>query len=162
MPASPFPGVRSKLLPYPPTASAPLSTTPPGFSAIGAVVSKVSVPPQSPFVFPSNRPTTMPRRHSHSTRLASHLRHISAAAACGVIIAVARAAIISPTHCPYHGNAFNPDTSKLAEYHELCQSREGHLWQSSNTDKIGRLAQGFVVVSKGTNTIFLINIKDIL
>jgi hypothetical protein len=104
-----------------------------------------------------SKPTTP--RHPHGTRLASRLRHISATAR-GVIIAAARAAAAGNVHFAYHGNAFNPDTGKLAEYRELSQSSEGPLWQSSNADEIGRLAQGFGAV-KGTNTIFFINVKDI-
>jgi hypothetical protein len=101
-------------------------------------------------------------RHAHGTRLASRLRHIGAAAR-GIIIAAARnASTTNPIlqHYACHGNAFNPDTGKLAEYRELSQSSEGPLWQSSNADEIGRLAQGFGAI-KGTNTIFFINVKDI-
>jgi hypothetical protein len=83
------------------------------------------------------------------------LRHVSAAAR-GVILAAACAAYTAttPSHYALQGNAFNPDTGTLAEYRELSQCSEGPLWQSSNADKIGRLAQGYGD-QKGTNTIFL-------
>jgi len=35
-----------------------------------------------------------------------------------------------------HGNAFNPDTGELAEYKELSQSSDGHLWQMANATEI--------------------------
>ena len=106
-----------------------------------------------------------PSRHPHGTRLASRmrmaaqLRHISAAAR-SVILAAARHDHIAASHFALHGNAFNPDTGKLAEYRELSQCSEGALWQGSNADEIGRLAQGYGTV-KGTNTIYFINVKDI-
>ncbi|KAI2491412.1 Reverse transcriptase (RNA-dependent DNA polymerase) [Fragilaria crotonensis] len=119
-------------------------------------------PPPSPPV-PATSPPNLPaRRHSHGTRLASRLRHISAAAR-NVILAAARVGShpAAPSHhYALHGNAFNPDTGKLAEYRELSQCSEGHLWQQSNADKIGRLAQGHGD-QKGTNTMFFINIADI-
>jgi hypothetical protein len=62
-------------------------------------------------------------------------------------------------HQALHGNGFNPDTSKITEYHELSRSSEGALWQASNAEEIGRLAQGFgpnQPAIKGTNTIFFI------
>jgi hypothetical protein len=66
----------------------------------------------------------------------------------------------STPHYAFHGNAFNPDTGKLAEYRELSQCSEGPLWQGSNAEEIGRLAQGYGTV-KGTNTMFLIPISAI-
>lgn len=99
------------------------------------------------------------RRHSHDTRLASRLRHISAAARNDV---AARAAAHTGEPSPYyalHGNAFNPHTGKLAEFRELSQCSKGHLWQNSNADKIGRLAQGHGD-QKGTNTTFFINVVN--
>jgi len=59
-----------------------------------------------------------------------------------------------------HGNAFNPDTGTIAEYRELSQCSEGDLWQASNAEEIGRLAQGFGDV-KGTNTMFFIPVTAI-
>ncbi len=52
-----------------------------------------------------------------------------------------------------HGKAFNPDTSKLAEYKELSHRSDGDLWQAANTTEIHRLAQGNDIIP-GTNTIF--------
>ena len=113
------------------------------------------VPVASPGV-----PSRVPPRHSHGTRLASRLRHISAAART-VILAAARAThATTPSHFALHGNAFNPDTGKLAEYRELSKCSEGPLWQLSNADEIGRLAQGHGD-QKGTNTMFFINVSDI-
>ncbi len=117
---------------------------------------------------PSPRPTAVPprvapptivARHYHGTRLASRLRHISAAART-TILAAARTAHSAPAHFALHGNAFNPDTGKLAEYRELSQCSEGPLWQHSNADEIGRLAQGHGE-EKGTNTMFFIKVTDI-
>ncbi|KAI2495548.1 Reverse transcriptase (RNA-dependent DNA polymerase) [Fragilaria crotonensis] len=59
-------------------------------------------------------------------------------------------------HCAFHGHAINPDTGKIAEYRELSQCSDGPIWQASNADEIGRLAQGFGAI-KGTNTIFFIH-----
>jgi Reverse transcriptase (RNA-dependent DNA polymerase) len=38
--------------------------------------------------------------------------------------------------------AVNPDTNALADYKELQASSDGHHWQNSCSDEIGRLAQG--------------------
>jgi hypothetical protein len=68
----------------------------------------------------------------------------------------------SPTYChaALHGNAFNPDTGKLAEFLELSKCSQGTLWQQSNADEIGCLAQGHGTI-KGTNTIFFIDPRQI-
>jgi hypothetical protein len=58
-------------------------------------------------------------------------------------------------HYAFNGNAFNPDASTITEYRELSQCSEGPLWQGSNADEIGQLAQGYGAV-KGINTMFLI------
>jgi len=71
--------------------------------------------------------------------------------------------IHDPTLAPeyaLHGNAFNPDTGKLAEYHELSHSSDGALWQASNAMEIHRLAQGHGTI-KGTNTMFFIPVMAI-
>jgi hypothetical protein len=36
---------------------------------------------------------------------------------------------IAPQHVALHGNAFNPDTGKIAEYPELSRCSKGKLWQ---------------------------------
>ncbi len=59
-----------------------------------------------------------------------------------------------------HGNAFNPDTGELAEYKELSQSSDGHLWQMANATKIHHLAQGHSN-TPGTNTMFFIPVTTI-
>jgi hypothetical protein len=63
-------------------------------------------------------------------------------------------------HFALHGHAFNPDTGKIAEYRELSQCSEGCIWQGSNCEEIGRLAQGFGDV-KGTNTIIFIPVSSV-
>lgn len=101
--------------------------------------------------------------HHHGTRANKHVNHV---AAC------ARALLLDDAHAPqspfpsstsssqphfaFHGHAINPDTGKIAEYCELSQSSEGPIWQASNADKIGCLAQGYGAI-KGTNTIFFIH-----
>jgi len=63
-------------------------------------------------------------------------------------------------HFALHGHAINPDTGKIAEYRELSQCSEGRIWQGSNCEEIGRLAQGFGDV-KGTNTIIFIPVSSV-
>jgi len=60
----------------------------------------------------------------------------------------------------FHGNAFNPDTGKLAEYKEVSNSSDGLLWQASNTTEIHCLAQGYGT-TLGTNTMFFISVSAI-
>ncbi len=63
-----------------------------------------------------------------------------------------------PTLAPeyaFHGNAFNPDTGKLAEYSKLSHSSDGTMWQASNAMEIYCLAQGHGKIT-GTNTMFFI------
>ena len=105
-------------------------------------------------------PSTRPPCHSHVTCIASHLRHISAAARHVILTAARAAHTPSPSHFAFHGNAFNPDTSKLAENRELSQCSEGPLWQCSNAEEIGPLAQGHGA-QKGTNTMYCIKVSDI-
>jgi hypothetical protein len=59
-----------------------------------------------------------------------------------------------------HGNAFNPDTGKLAEYKELSHSSDGPVWIESSCEEIGRLFQGYKLI-KGTNTCIWIRKCDI-
>jgi hypothetical protein len=109
---------------------------------------------------PPKRVTKAPRQrthqHSYGTRSTTQpLQHV----------AVTAQALLSTTdpespafaHVALHGNAFNnPDTGKLAEFIELSKCSEGALWQHSNAEEIGRLAQGYGNI-KGTNTIFFID-----
>jgi hypothetical protein len=93
--------------------------------------------------------------HQHGTRSnTTPLQHVAATAKALFSTTDPE----SPTfaHCALHGNAFNPDTGKLAEFLELSKCSEGSLWQQSNADEIGRLAQGHGNI-KGTNTIFFID-----
>jgi len=63
-------------------------------------------------------------------------------------------------HTFFHGNAFNPDTGKLAEYVELSKSSDhGTLWQQAYTTKI-HLAQGMAAIPR-TNTMFFIPVSVI-
>jgi hypothetical protein len=59
-----------------------------------------------------------------------------------------------------HGNAFNPDTGKLAEYKELSQCSDGPYWIESECEEIGRLFQGYKHI-QGTNTCIFIHKHDI-
>ena len=98
--------------------------------------------------------------HHHGTR-SKHLQHVSAFVRA-LLVDDARApqspfaSSCSPLHFAYHGHAVNPDTGKIEEYRELSQSSDGHFWQASNADEIGRLAQGYGAI-KGTNTIYFID-----
>ncbi|KAG7340278.1 hypothetical protein IV203_023821 [Nitzschia inconspicua] len=65
------------------------------------------------------------------------------------------AAVPVTYHMALHGNAFNPDTGKIAEYAELSRCSDGNYWKASNAEEIGRLAQGYKHI-KGTNTIYFI------
>ncbi len=123
---------------------------------------------RSPLLKPSTptNHTALPVRarpsHHHRTRANTPLRHV-AAAARSHLLKDARSPSV-PSHHPcapplqhyaFHGNAFNPDASKIAEYRERSQCSEGPLWQGSNADEISQLAQGYGAV-KDTNTMFLI------
>jgi hypothetical protein len=76
------------------------------------------------------------------------------------MLAAASTAATTPrpdaVYCAFHGNAFNPDTGKTAEYYqELSQCSDGPLRQDSNADDIGPLvAQEFGNIKQGSNSIF--------
>lgn len=89
-----------------------------------------------------------PAQHQHNTRSKPYTITQSAN-----LVVNAKANL--GQHFALHGNAFNPDTGQLAEYPELSRSSEGSLWQASNAEEIGRLAQGYGTQA-GTNTIFFI------
>jgi hypothetical protein len=115
----------------------------------------------------STAPRRPPPTHTHGTRANPQPLHHVAATARALLLDAARGhcttstAPLPPTaHCAYHGNAFNPDTGKLAEYRELSQCSEGPLWQTSNCEEIGRLAQGYGTI-KGTNTMFFVHVTAI-
>ena len=58
--------------------------------------------------------------------------------------------------------AINPDTGKLSEYPVLIKSSDGHHWEESCCEEVGRLAQGYPpTVPKGTNSIFFIRFDQI-
>jgi len=95
-------------------------------------------------------PTQQQTRSMHQPRRSP--RHVAATTT-----------IHDPTLAPeyaLHGNAFNPDTGKLAEYHELSHSSDGALWQASNAMEIHQLAQGHGKIT-GTNTMFFIPVLAI-
>jgi hypothetical protein len=104
--------------------------------------------------------------HPHASR-SKHLQHV-AACARALLLDDARTppSPFSHVHSPpaphfaFHGHAINPDTGNIAEYRELSQCSEGPIWQASNADKIGRIAQGFGAI-KGTNTICFIHPSSI-
>jgi hypothetical protein len=108
----------------------------------------------------STPPTRAVAQHRHGTR-SKHLDHVAACART-LLLEDARAQqspFAGPLIAQYfalHGHAINPDTGRIAEYRELSQCSEGAIWQASNADEIGRLAQGFGAI-KGTNTIFFIH-----
>jgi len=64
-----------------------------------------------------------------------------------------------PLHAAFHGNVFNPDTSKLVEYAELSKSSDGHLWQQADSTEIHCLVQGAPTIP-GTNTMFFIPVTS--
>ena len=100
--------------------------------------------------------------HAHGTRSKKpRLSHVTACARM-LILDDARApqspfTSVDPArpHFALHGHAINPDTGKIAEYRELSQSSDGAIWENSNCEEIGRLAQGYGAI-KGTNTIHFI------
>jgi len=97
--------------------------------------------------------------HSHGTRANQPLQHV-AASARSLLIDSATVTAAAPIQYALLGHAINPDTGKIAEYRELSNCSEGHLWQASNAEEIGRLAQGYGSV-KGTNTMFFIPVSQI-
>ena len=46
-------------------------------------------------------------------------------------------------HAHQINKAIHPETGKLCEYPALLQSSDGHHWQESTCEEIGRLAQGY-------------------
>jgi hypothetical protein len=67
-----------------------------------------------------------------------------------------------PDHYALHGNAFNPDTGRLADYAELSQCSDGALWVKACKDEFGRLCQGHGTdMPSGTNTMFFIPVHAI-
>ena len=97
-----------------------------------------------------------PRRHNYRTRTSTgtprrppqHQAHAATATA------------FFPDEYALHGNAFNPDTGKIAEYKELSLCSDGPYWIESNCEEIGRLFQGYKHVV-GTNTCIFIRKADI-
>jgi hypothetical protein len=107
-------------------------------------------PTNSKKIHSNKRPSPATIRHNHATRSGGHSH-----AALTTLPSDSTPAL--PIHYyALHGNAFNPDTGKIAEYPELSQCSQGHLWQESNAEEIGRLAQGYKT-TQGTNTIFFIH-----
>ncbi|KAI2513343.1 hypothetical protein MHU86_1114 [Fragilaria crotonensis] len=121
---------------------------------------------------PQDPPTSTrraPPTHKYGTRAKSQqpLHHV-AAPANALLLAAAITAATTPrpdaVYCAFHGNAFNPDTGKSAEYYqELSQcSSDGPLRQDSNADDIGPLvAQEFGNIKQGSNSIFFTPVSAI-
>ena len=64
--------------------------------------------------------------------------------------------------CDLAFKAINPDTGELADYFELRKCSDGHHWENSCADEIGRLAQGRPPhMPTGTDTIRFIRVSDI-
>ena len=101
----------------------------------------------------SVQPSDQIPRHSHRTRTSTGSITQMAAAAM-------RTALFPDGEYALHGNAFNPDTGKLAEYKELSQSSDGPVWIEGSCEEIGRLFQGYKVI-KGTGTCFWIKKCDV-
>ena len=57
--------------------------------------------------------------------------------------------------------AVHPDTGKLAEYGALLQSTDGEHWEESCCEEIGRLAQGYLPNTKGTDSVFFVRFSDV-
>jgi hypothetical protein len=101
--------------------------------------------------------TTKRNHHSHRTRSSTgtprrpptiHQAHAAADTP------------VYPDEYALHGNAFNPDTGKIAEYKELSLCSDGSYWIESNCEEIGRLFQGYKKV-EGTSTCIFIRKRDI-
>jgi hypothetical protein len=78
------------------------------------------------------------RQHRHGTRSNTSikpLQHVAAAASS--LLSTTDPESPAFAHAVLHGNAFNPDTGKLAEFLELSECSQGALWQQSNDDEIG-------------------------
>ena len=106
----------------------------------------------------TRRAPTAPRRNHHRTRTSTGTprrqpQHLAAHAA-------ATATTFYPDEFALHGNAFNPDTGKIAEYKELSLCSDGPHWIESNCEEIGRLFQGYKKIP-GTNTCVFIRKADI-
>ena len=147
LPAPPLPPIDAAVPPPlalpPPAASSPPETTAPATfqSKTGPKARKTRRAARRNHV--STR-KSIPR-HSHRTRQST-----------GVLPAhVAAQTALFPDEFALHGNAFNPDTGRLAEYKELSLSSDGVHWIESNCEEIGRLFQGYKDVA-GTNTCFFI------
>jgi hypothetical protein len=65
-------------------------------------------------------------------------------------------------HYALHGNAFNPDTGKIAEYKELKDCSKGSQWRASCANEFSRLCQGHGKdMPTGTKTMFFIHPRNI-
>ena len=125
--------------------------------------SKITHPNKTPPA--PNRVVPPPHAHAHAHATRSKQPRLSHMAACTRMLLLDDArAPQSPfatddherPHFALHGHAINPDTGKIAEYRELSQSSEGAIWQNSNCEEIGRLAQGYGTI-EGANTIHFIS-----
>jgi hypothetical protein len=124
-------------------------------------------------------PATTGRRHKHGTRAntAAARTNVAASATAATPSAAVKqffahkggskkilfdSAPTTPDYYAFHGNAFNPDTGKIADYLELSKCSEGELWIESCKDEFGRLCQGHgTAMPSGTDTMFFIPVSAI-
>jgi len=101
--------------------------------------------------------------HRHGTRANYRANQELPGPAVEAALSAIAAATTTPIHhAALHGNAFNPDTGQLAEYHELSQCSEGKLWQDSCADEIGRLCNGHGTdMPTGTETMVFIPVSAV-
>ena len=60
-----------------------------------------------------------------------------------------------------YAQSCSPRHGKVAEYPALLQSSDGHHWEQSCCEEIGRLAQGFPPAIQGTDTLHFIKFDAI-
>ena len=119
---------------------------------------------------PEHRYST--RANSKNTRAARSIRHLAATALQATPTHSAFNLFAPPRpspdpldesndvaqHFALHGNAFNPDTGKIAEYAELRNCSDGPKWRAGCADEFGRLLNGHGEnMPTGTETMFFIH-----
>ena len=135
---------------------------------------------QYPTPAPPNKTKSSVPKHSYATRASSKstratrsVRHLAAAALIATPY-VSPFNLFGPSpsntdepqfdtneaaqHFALHGNAFNPDTGKIAEYAELRNCSDGTYWRAGCADEFGRLLNGHGAnMPTGTNTMFFLH-----
>lgn len=120
------------------------------------VVAPPASSPIQPVSPPQHRP---PRRHSHGTRLASRLRHVSGASARHIILAAARAAQTTPSLFALHGNAFNPDTGNSPNTGNSANAVKAHFGNNPTLTKSAGSPKD--MAPKKEPTMYFIKVGDI-